>query len=261
MSAQEAGYDRYISIFSPEGRLYQIEYAFKAIANAGITSISVRGKDSVVTVVQKKVPDRLIDPSSVTHLFQLTPYIGCCIVGMEADARAHVYRIRYEAAEFCYKYGYEIAPETLAKRIANLAQVSTQNAGRRPLGIATTIIGIDDERGPQLYKCEPSGFYAGYFATAMGAKAQESFTALEKKLKGASENSESVGTIAPSDAVANLDTIQTIETAISALSNVLAMNFKKNDIEVGIVTTADRKFRTLSADEIDVHLNRIAESD
>jgi len=105
--SRDSNYDHHISIFSPNGRLYQVEYAFKA-AGGNLTGVSCRGKDSVCVVTQKKVPERLIDPSSVTSLYTITPKIGALLTGLTPDCKAAVTRIRYEASDFQYKYGYNV---------------------------------------------------------------------------------------------------------------------------------------------------------
>lgn len=102
------------------------EYAFKAITAANITSVGVRGRDCAVVLSQKKVPDKLIDPSSVSYIFRLSPSVGCVMTGSIADARASAMRAQGEAAEFRYKNGYEMPCDVLAKRLANINQVYTQ---------------------------------------------------------------------------------------------------------------------------------------
>jgi 20S proteasome subunit alpha 1 len=151
------GYDRHITIFSPEGKLYQVEYAFKAVKAAGNTAIAVRGDNSVCVVTQKKVPDKLIDPTSVSHLHKVTDFIGMAVSGSAPDARSLVQKARETAANFRYKYGYEAPVDYLAQVLADRAQLFTQYAYMRPLGVMPILIGMDEERGPQLFKVDPAG--------------------------------------------------------------------------------------------------------
>ena len=175
-----------------------------------------------------------------------------------ADARAQVSRARSEAARFRYDYGYQMPCDVLAKRLANINQVYTQRAAMRPLGVSMTLIAVDDEFGPMVYKTDPAGYYASHLAIGAGPKMQEVNNWMEKRISNNSDSDQKQ--------VKTLSNSELIEVAITALSSVLSMDFKKNEVEIGIVEKkADQGFgsglfRTLTEDEIDERLIHIAES-
>jgi 20S proteasome subunit alpha 1 len=164
---------------------------------------------------------------------------------MTADARSLVQHARNEAAEFRFKWSYEMPVDVLARRLADKSQVYTQHAYMRPLGVAAIVLGIDEESGPQLFKCDPAGHFVGYKATAAGVKESEAVSFLEKKLKNNPE----------------LSYEETVQTAVSALQSVLQEDFKATEIEADVVTKDSPVFRTLSTEEIDEHLTAISERD
>lgn len=219
-----------------------MEYCFKA-ANSGLTVVAVRGKESACVVTQKKVPDRLMDPSSVTHLFKVTDKIGCCVTGAMADCKSLVQRARYEAGKWAFDNGYSCPVAVLAKRMADLAQVNTQVASMRPLAVIALLIGVDDEKGPVVYKVDCAGHYLPFFASAAGPKEQEAMNFLEKR----------------ADEMKDMKHDQVVRTAITCLGHVLGSDFRGTEIEVAEVVGPKGVFRTLTEDDIEAHLNAIAD--
>ncbi|QLG73310.1 hypothetical protein HG535_0E03940 [Zygotorulaspora mrakii] len=248
-AASAAGYDRHITIFSPEGRLYQVEYAFKATNQTNINSIAVRGKNCTVVINQKKVPDKLLESSSVSYIFAISKSIGMVANGAIPDARNAAIRAKSEAASFRYKYGYDMPCDVLAKRMANLSQIYTQRAYMRPLGVILTFLSVDEEHGPSIYKTDPAGYYVGYRATATGPKQQEITTRLENYFK---KNSSS-------DYLEEDSWEKVVEFAITHLIDSLGTEFSKGDLEVGVALKGD--FFVLTESQVDERLIAIAEQD
>lgn len=149
--------DKVMKVFAPNGRIYQIEYAFKAAQSFGQTSIAIKGVDSVVVCTQKKVPDSLIVASSVTSIFNVSDDIGAVIVGNMNDGRFVVSWMRHQASQFKYKFAYEMPVHVLAQYFSNFLQGISQRAGVRTLCVIVTLVGCDLEKGPMCYKIDPSG--------------------------------------------------------------------------------------------------------
>lgn len=208
-----------------------------------MTVVAVRGKDSVAVVTQKKVPDRLMEPESVTHLFAINPKLGCCVTGTMADCKSFIRRARYEAGQWSFDNGYSCPVSVLAKRMADLAQVNTQTASMRPLAVISLFIGVDDVKGPVAYKVDCAGHYLPYFAAAAGPKEQEAMNFLEKRV----------------DEMKEMNNDQVVRTAITCLGHVLGSDFRGVEIEVAQVVGKKGTFHTLSEEEIDAHLNAIAD--
>ncbi|CAB3397755.1 unnamed protein product [Caenorhabditis bovis] len=238
-----AGFDRHITIFSPEGRVYQVEYAFKAINSTNLTAVAVKGKDTAVIAVQKRVPDSLIVADTVTSVYQISPTVGCCAIGMIPDAKYQIKRAQYEAANWKYTHGYDMPCEQLAKKMADLNQYYTQNAEMRSLGCALVFISYDDEDGPVVYRVDPAGYYRGLKGVSVGVKQVAATSFLEKKIKKK----------------ADLSKNEAIELAIEGLQTALGVDVRSKDIEVVIVTKENTK--KLTNDQVEHHLNQIANRD
>ncbi|KAK0404583.1 hypothetical protein QR680_017524 [Steinernema hermaphroditum] len=230
-----AGFDRHITIFSPEGRVYQVEYAFKAINSTNLTAVAVKGVDTAVIAIQKRVPDKLIVSDSVTSVYQLSPTIGCAMIGMIPDSKFQVRRAQVEAANWKYEHGYNMPIEQLARRMADLNQFYTQNAEMRSLGAAMILISYDDEDGPQV----------GMRGVSVGVKQQPANSFLEKRLKKKLD----------------YDHNETIQLALESLQAALGIDVKAPEVEVVVVSKSDKSFRKLTSDDVDAHLNAIAERD
>ncbi|VDL82407.1 unnamed protein product [Nippostrongylus brasiliensis] len=240
-----AGFDRHITIFSPEGRVYQVEYAFKAINSTNLTAVAVKGVDTAVIAVQKRVPDSLIVAESVTSIYQLSPTVGCCAIGMIPDCKFQVRRAQMEASSWKYQNGYDMPCELLAKRMADKNQYYTQNAEMRSLGCAMIMISFDDEDGAVVFKVDPAGYYRGMKAVSVGVKQVTASSFLEKKIKKK----------------ADLNHDETIQLAIEALQSSLGIETRSKDLEVVVVSKQDHSFKKLTNDQVDHHLNAIANRD
>ena len=142
---QNAGYDRAITVFSPDGRLFQVEYAREAVKR-GTTSIGVKCPDGIVLAVDKRTTSTLVESSSIEKLFKIDEHIGAATSGLVADARALVERARVEAQINKITYSEPIRVDSLAKKLCDMLQLYTQNGGVRPFGSALIIGGIYNDK-------------------------------------------------------------------------------------------------------------------
>ena len=179
VSQQTSGYDRVATMFSPDGRLYQVEYASKIVAQ-GTLGVGIKYTDGIILGADKKIPSKLLLPESIEKLFKIDEHIGAVSAGLVGDARRLVQIARQKAQENFTYYEEPIQVETLVKEISNINQAFTQYGGMRPFGIAFIIAGVDST-GRRLFETEPSGALAEYQAIAIGKNKEKAMDLFEKE--------------------------------------------------------------------------------
>ncbi|RKP27717.1 nucleophile aminohydrolase [Syncephalis pseudoplumigaleata] len=178
MSAIGTGYDLSASTYSPDGRIFQVEYATKAVENSG-TAIGLRCKDGVVLAVEKLVQSKLMVPGSNRRILAVDRHSGMAIAGLLADGRHVIKRARDEAENYRDIYRVPIPGKMLTDRIGQYVSMHTLYSSVRPFGSAL-LIGAVDTHGPQLFLVEPSGVYWGYAGCAIGKGKQVAKAEIEK---------------------------------------------------------------------------------
>ncbi|ODV60875.1 proteasome core particle subunit alpha 3 [Ascoidea rubescens DSM 1968] len=230
-------YDSRTTIFSPEGRLYQVEYALEAISHAG-TSIGILASDGIVLAAERKITSKLLDQESSEKMYILNDNMICSVAGMTADASILINFARNTAQGYLKSYNEEIPCELLVRRLCDVKQGYTQHGGLRPFGVSFIYAGFDSKFGYQLFTSNPSGNYSGWKAISIGA------------------NSSSAQTLLKQDYSDKINIEEAKQLAIKVLSKTMdSTTLSKDKLELAIIKFDDDSNKIiqkiLKPDEID----------
>ncbi len=235
--AQQQAYDRGITIFSPDGRLYQVEYAREAVKR-GTASIGIRTEGGVVLAVDKRIRSELMERTSVEKIHKADDHIGIASAGHVADARQLIDFARQQTQVNRLRYGEPIGVETLTKEVTDHIQQYTQVGGARPFGVALIIGGIEDGE-PRLYETDPSGTPYEWKALAVGADRGEIQEYLEDNYSEA------------------MDLDGGIELALRALGSVNDDELSPEGVGIATIDAESEQFMELTNDETEEYLSEL----
>lgn len=231
-----AAYDRAITVFSPDGRLFQVEYAREAVKR-GTTACGVTYSNGVLLAVDKSLASKLIIPKSIEKIFKIDEHIGIATSGLVADARRLVEDARLAAQRNRLVYNEPISILTLTRELCDTKQIYTMYGGARPFGAALLIAGVNEQ--PYLFETDPSGAFTEYSATAIGSGKPEVEKIFEKYYK------------------LGLSKKEAIEIVLRGLNAVSVEPLKKENIEM-ITIELDKEYRAVSIDEIGEFISRLS---
>ncbi|MBI2938661.1 MAG: archaeal proteasome endopeptidase complex subunit alpha [Thaumarchaeota archaeon] len=230
-----AGYDRAITVFSPDGRLYQVEYAIETVRR-GTLAVGIRSGEGVVLAVEEK-SRKLQNTAMSQKIFQVDDHLGVVAAGYIPDARVQVDQARVMAQSNRLVYDEIASVETVARRIADLAQQFTQYAGVRPFGVSLIIGGVD-KTGPEIFLTDPSGTYMAYDAVAIGAGSEQVTEYLEHNYE---------------------EDLSLDDACVKAVESIYLISEDKSGsqhIKMAVIDTKTRKLRRLSQQEIEKYTGK-----
>lgn len=231
MQHQMMGYDRAITMFSPDGRLLQVEYAKKTV-RLGNTAIGMVCSDGVVLVTDKRIVDKLVVPEAIEKIWQIDDHLMATAAGILSDARILVERAQEKATGYRVTYDSPIDILSIVKDICNLKQYCTQSGGLRPFGVSLLIAGID-ESGLKLFQTDPTGLFYQYKAVVIGEGESEVEAILHKEYKE------------------SMTTEQGLRLCIEALKKSIdGKDFSVERIDVGVIDQKTKEMRKLTTEEI-----------
>jgi proteasome alpha subunit len=235
------GYDHAITVFSPDGSLYQVSYAAEAVKK-GSTALGVKCKDGIVLAVDKSLPSDLVESESFEKIFQIDDHMATASSGIIADARVLVDRARVQAQVHKLTYDEEISIMALTKSIGDLKQMHTQYGGLRPFGVSLIIAGVDTE-GAQIFVTEPSGAFLEWKATAIGSGKPQAMDLFEREYE-------------PTKSMED-----TILLSLNVLRKSMDSEMTSSNIEVVVITTEGGKFNRLTPEEVESYIERLPEDE
>lgn len=229
MQHRVMGYDRAATMFSPDGRILQVEYAEKTI-RLGSASIGLICSDGVVIIADKRVNDPLLIPEASMKIWEIDEHIIATAAGVLSDARVLLEHSQVVAQQHRVTYDQPIDVESIIKDVANIQQSATQYAGARPFGIAVMMAGINRDNAKKLYVSDVTGNYLGYKASVIG------------------ENDEKIKELLQKGYKENLGVEQGIKLALNIFKKVLGKNFDVKRFEVAYVKIDEKKAKRMYGD-------------
>mmetsp|Transcript_3226 Transcript_3226/g.5692 ORF Transcript_3226/g.5692 Transcript_3226/m.5692 type:complete len:243 (-) Transcript_3226:68-796(-) len=233
-------YDRGVNTFSPEGRLFQVEYAIEAI-KLGSTAVGIQTAEGVVLAVEKRLTSTLLEPSSVEKIMEIDNHIGCAMSGLTADARTLIDSARVETQNYRFSYNEPMAVESCVQAICDKCisfGEDEDNAMARPFGVALLIAGLDAD-GPALYNTDPSGTFVKYDSKAIGSGSEGAQTALQERYNKSMTLKEAE------------------ELALSVLKQVMEEKISSTNVEIAAVLTSTKQFSIYTQAQLEDVISRL----
>src|SRR3989338_7786719 len=224
-------YDRSITMFSPDGRLLQVEYAKKTVRQ-GSSALGLACKDGVVLVSDKRITSKLMVPEAIEKMFQVDDHVIVTAAGIISDARVLVDRAQLRAQQHSVTFDSKIDVLSIVKEICDLKQVCTQSAGLRPFGVSLLVAGVEEDGTIKLFLTEPYGLYFQYKATVIGEGEVEVDAILQKKYKE------------------GMSVEEGLKLGLSAMKEFLKTNFNFERIDAVYISSKNKRYTKLSDDEL-----------